>query len=96
MALKCAAAAAAALDAGGRSVAQFLLGVGQVMALAIDHQFRIVDEGHAVFRSEGLGAGADKIDVRAKIQDEAGGMNGIAEALDTGDAAGTQGGAIHQ
>ena len=49
-----------------------------------------------MFGSEGLRAGADKIDMRTKIQDEARGMNGIAEALDTGHTAGAQGGAIHQ
>ena len=49
-----------------------------------------------MFGSEGLRARADKIDVRTKIHDQASGMNGIAEALDTGNAAGAQGGAIHQ
>ena len=95
MALKWAAAAAGA-GCGGGACAQFLLRVGQVTAFAIDDQFGIIDEGHAVFRSEGLRAGADEINVRTQIQDQTRGMNGIAEALDTGHTAGAQGGAIHQ
>ena len=49
-----------------------------------------------MFGSKGLRAGADKIDMRAMIHDQACCMNGIAQPLDTGDAAGAQGGTIHQ
>ncbi len=41
---------------------------------------------------EGFGAGADEVDVGAFVEDEAGGLDGVAEAFDAGYAAGAEGG----
>ena len=63
---------------------------------AVEDQLPVVDEGHAVAGGEGLGAGSYEVDVRTLIEDEAGGLDGIADVLDTGYAAGAEGGAIHE
>ena len=44
---------------------------------------------------EVFGAGADEVDMGALVEDEARGLDGVADALDAGDAAGAEGGAIH-
>jgi hypothetical protein len=43
-----------------------------------------------------LGSGTDEIDVLAVFEDEAGGLNGIAEALDAGYAASFHAAAVHE
>ncbi len=45
---------------------------------------------------ERFGAEADKVNVGALVEDEPSGLDGIAEALHAGHAAGAQGGAVHQ
>jgi hypothetical protein len=72
------------------------LGKGEAFALAVEHQFGVVDEGHAVGVGELLSAFSDEVDVRAFFQDQAGGLDGIAEALDTGHAAGLHAAAVHE
>ena len=44
---------------------------------------------------EVFGSLGDEVDVRALIEDEAGGLDGVAQALDAGDSAGAEGGAVH-
>jgi hypothetical protein len=72
------------------------LGVGEAFALAVEDQFGIVDEGHAVGVGKLLRAGADEVDVRALFEDEAGGLDGVAEAFDTGHAASLHAAAVHE
>jgi hypothetical protein len=43
-----------------------------------------------------LGADADEVDMLALFQDEAGGLNGVAKALDTGHATGSHAAAVHE
>jgi hypothetical protein len=43
-----------------------------------------------------LGTGADEVDVGALFKDEAGSLNGIAKAFDTGDAARLHSASIHE
>ena len=45
---------------------------------------------------EVLCTGADEVDVGGLLEDQARGLDGIAEALDAGDAAGAQVGAVHE
>ncbi len=49
-----------------------------------------------MFDSKGLRARADEIDVRAEIHDQSSRVDGIAQPLHAGNAAGTQRGAIHE
>ena len=44
---------------------------------------------------EALGSGADEVDVGGFFEDEAGGLDGVAEALDAGYAAGAEVGSVH-
>jgi hypothetical protein len=53
------------------------------LPLAVEDEFRVVDEGDAMGLGELLGARSDEVDVGAVFEDEAGGLDGIAEALDT-------------
>ena len=43
-----------------------------------------------------LCAGADEVDMRAFFEDKTGGLDGVAEAFDTGDAAGFHAAAVHE
>lgn len=79
----------------GDAGALALLGFGEAFALAIEDQLGVIDEGHAVRLGEGFGAGADEVNVMALVEDEARGLDGVADALDAGDAAGAHGGSVH-
>ena len=72
------------------------LGVGEALALAIEDEVGVFNEGHAVCVSELLSAGADEVDVLTFFKNQAGGLDGIAEVLDTGDAAGAHAAAVHE
>jgi len=72
------------------------LGVGEALALTVEDQLRVVDEGHAVGLGKVLCAGADEVDVLAFFKDQAGGLNGVAQALDAGYAAGLHAAAVHE
>jgi len=45
---------------------------------------------------EGFGTCSYEVDVRAFVEDEAGGLDGVAEVFDAGYAAGAEGGSVHQ
>ena len=70
--------------------------LGEAFAFAIEDELAVVDEVHAVGRSEVFGAFADEVDMGALFEDEARGVDGIAEALDAGDAAGFHATAVHE
>ena len=72
------------------------LGLGKALALAVEDQVGVVDEGHAVGVGKLLGSGSDEVDVRTFFKDEAGGLNGIAQALDAGHAAGLHAASVHE
>ena len=72
------------------------LGVAQALDFAVEDEFGIVDEGHAVGGGKALRAFSDEIDVLALFEDEAGGLDGVAKALDAGYAAGFHAAAIHE
>ena len=72
------------------------LGICEPFALTVEDQLGVIDEGDAVGVGEGFSAGADEIDVRAFFEDDAGGVDGVAEALDTGDAASLHAAAVHE
>ena len=68
----------------------------EAVALAGDDELGVVDERHAVLGGEEFGAGADEVDVGGLLEDEAGGLDGVAQALDAGDAAGAEVGTVHE
>ena len=72
------------------------LGFGEAVALAIEDEFGVVDQGHAVLVGEIFGSCADEVDMRALVEDEAGGLDGVAEAFDAGYSAGAKRGAVHE
>jgi hypothetical protein len=79
-------------EAGGTP----LLREFEALPFAIEHQFRIVNERHAIRVSKFFCAGAHKIDVRALLQDEACGLDGIAQALYASHSASLHAPSIHQ
>ncbi len=68
----------------------------EAFALAGDDEFGVVDEAHAVLGSEALGSRTDEVHMRGLLEDEASGLDGVAEALDAGDAAGAEIAAGHE
>ncbi len=68
----------------------------EAVALAGDDELGVVDEAHAVLGGEALGSGADEVDVGRFFEDEAGGLDGVAEALDAGDSSGAEVGSVHK
>jgi hypothetical protein len=80
------------VEAGGLAE----LGMGEAFAFAVEDQLGVVDEGHAVGCGEVLRAGTDEVDVGTFFEDEAGGLNGVAEAFDAGDAAGLHAATVHE
>jgi len=70
--------------------------LGEALAFAIEDQFAVIDEFHAVGLGEELGSFSHKVDVRALFEDEARGVDGIAEAFDTGNAAGLHAASVHE
>jgi hypothetical protein len=71
------------------------LGFGEAAAFAVDDELGIIDEGHALRLGEGFCSRADEVDVGTFVEDEACGLDGVADALDAGDGAGAEGGPIH-
>jgi hypothetical protein len=72
------------------------LGIGQAEALAIKDELAVFDEFHAMQLRESFGAFADEVDVGTFFEDQAGGVDGIAEALNAGYAAGFHAAAVHE
>jgi len=70
--------------------------VGEALALAVEDQLGVVDEGHAVGVGKVLGAGAYEVNMRTSFEDQASGLNGVAKALDAGYAAGLHATAVHE
>jgi len=70
--------------------------VGEAFAFAFEDEFSIVNERHSVGVSKLLSAGADEVDVLAFFKDEAGGLDGVAKVLDTGDTAGAHAATVHE
>ena len=68
----------------------------EALALAVEDEFGVVDEGHAVGVGEVLGSFTYEVDVRTFFEDQACGLNGIAQALDAGHAAGLHASAVHE
>jgi hypothetical protein len=72
------------------------LGMGEALAFAVEDEFGVVDEGHAVSLSELLCAVADEVDVGTLLKDQARGLNRVAEALDAGNTTGLHAAAVHE
>jgi len=79
-------------EAGGLS----RLGTGQALTLTIEHKVLIVDERHSVSRSELFSSGSDEVDVGALFEDQSSCMNGVTQALDTGNASGLHAASVHE
>src|SRR5689334_9474280 len=73
----------------------FFLRFFQALDLSLDDQLFIAAQRHAVLLGEPLSAFANKINVRALIEHQAGGADGIAYALHAPNATSAKGGAIH-
>ena len=65
-------------------------------AFTVYDELAVIDERHAVRIGEGLSAGTDEVDVGALLKDQTGGADGIAEALDAGNAACAESGTFHE
>lgn len=72
------------------------LGFGEALAFAGQDELGVVDEGQAVGRGKFFSALGDEVDVVALVEDEASGLDGVADALNTGDAAGAESSAVHE
>lgn len=72
------------------------LGFREPSSLAVEDEFGVGDEGHAVCVSEFFSALADKVDMLALFKDKTGGADGVAKMLDTGDASGFHAAAVHE
>jgi hypothetical protein len=72
------------------------LGMGEALAFAVEDEFGVLDEGHAVGPGELLGAIADEVDVGALLKDQAGGLDGVAEMLDAGHTASLHAASVHE
>jgi hypothetical protein len=70
--------------------------MGEALALAVENEFGVRDEGHAVGVGKLLCSVTDEVDVRTFFEDEACGLNGIAEVLDAGHAASLHAAAVHE
>ena len=68
----------------------------EALAFAVENELGVIDEFHAVGMGKLFGAFADEVDMRASLEDEACGVDGIAEAFNTGDAAGFHAAAVHE
>ena len=80
----------------GESGGLAFFGRVEAFALAVEDEFGVVDEGHAVAGDEGFGVGSNEVDVRALLKDDARGLDGVAKVLDTGNAAGLHASAVHE
>ncbi len=83
----------------GQPGALLVLRLGQTHPFTIEHQFGVIDQRHALLGGEVLRIAADEVDMRALLEHETRGMDGIAQPLDAGHAAGAHGArhaAIHQ
>jgi hypothetical protein len=80
----------------GEACSVAMLSKGESVALPIEDELTVFDEGHAVGGGEALRAFTDKVDVWRLLKDEAGGADRVAQALDTGDAAGLHAAAVHE
>ena len=88
---------AVAAEGGVGSAGGFaLLELHEAVAFAVDDELGVVDQSHAVLGGETLGTRADEVDMRRFFEHQAGGLDGVAEALDAGDAAGAEVGAVHE
>jgi hypothetical protein len=72
------------------------LGEGEAVDFAREDEFAVGDEGHAVGCSELLGAFTNKVDVWRFLKNEAGGLYGVAQAFDAGDATGFHAATVHE
>jgi len=72
------------------------LGLGEALAFAVENQFCVVDEGHAMGVGKPLSAFSYEVDVSATFKDEASSLNGVAQALDTSHAASFHAAAVHE
>jgi hypothetical protein len=79
-------------EAGGVAA----LGEGEAFDFTGENELGVIDEVHAVGGGEALRAFSDEVDVWALFEDEAGGLDGVAEALDAGNAAGFHAAAVHE
>ena len=71
-------------------------GVGETLTFAVEDEFRVVDELHAVGGGELLRARTDEVDMRTLLKDETRGVDRIAKPLDAGNTTGFHAAAVHQ
>ncbi len=72
------------------------LRIAEAEAFALEDQLDVVDEFHAMRLRELFGAFADEVDVGTFFEDEARGVDGIAQAFDAGDAACFHAASVHE
>ena len=70
-----------------RPAAAALLRVLQTLAFAIENQFRVFNERHAVRVGKFFSSGTDEVDMRALFENQTRRLDGIAQSLDAGHAA---------
>ena len=72
------------------------LGEGEAVDFARENELAVGDEGHAVGGGKALRTFTNKVDMGRLFQDEAGSFDGIAQALDAGNAAGFHAASVHK
>jgi hypothetical protein len=72
------------------------LGMDEALALAVENEFGVVDEGHAVGVGKVLCSFTDEVDVGTFFEDQTCSLDGIAQALDAGHAASLHASAVHE
>jgi len=80
----------------GESGGVAYLRIAETQALAFEDELDVIDEFHPMRLREPFSTVADEVDVGAFFEDQARGVDRIAEALDAGDAAGFHAASVHE
>jgi hypothetical protein len=70
--------------------------MGEALALSVQNQLGIVDEGHPEGLGKLLSADTDEVDVGTLFENQAGSLNGVAEVLDAGHATSFHATTVHE
>ena len=70
--------------------------IGEALAFAIEDEFGVIDQFHTVGVGKAFRAFPDEVDMGALFEDEARGVDGVAQVFDAGDATGFHAASIHE
>ncbi len=72
------------------------LRIREAVAFTVENKFGVINEVHSVGAGESFSARAHEVDMRALFKHQAGSVDWIAQALDTGHSSGLHAAAVHQ